>query len=176
VATNSGGVTSASIDATAGGLAGAADNPYVYVDLAGATKVAVTDTDSYTTASWDLAFKRASIRVDSGDSGPGDVQVAGVAAPTLAAVTPAPPAADFHVDDWATADCGVASTPSGEPLTAFGTWYNYDDATHVLTPMANVYVIKARDGTLYKLRIETYYGDPASPMRGGFYKVEWAPL
>ena len=170
------GVTSASIDATAGGLAGAADNPYVYVDLASGTRVAITDTDSYTTASWDLAFKRASIRIDSGDSGPGGVKVAAVAATTLAEVTSAPPDGDFHADDWASADCVVAMTPSGEPLTAFGVWYDYDAATHVLTPKAEVFVVKARDGALFKLRIETYYGDAANPMRGGFYKLEWAPL
>jgi hypothetical protein len=176
VTTSSAGVTSASIDATAGGLAAAADNPYVYVDLATSARVAVTDSDSYTTASWDLAFKRASIRVDSGDSGPGSVTVAAVAAASLAEVTTAPPEADFHADDWASPDCVVASTASGEPLTAVGEWYDYDDATHVLTPKANVYVVKARDGTLFKLRIETYYGDAANPMRGGNYKVEWAPL
>jgi len=27
-----------------------------------------------------------------------------------------------------------------------------------------------------KLRIVTYYGDTASPMRGAFYRLEWAAL
>jgi hypothetical protein len=176
VTSSADGVTSASIDATAGGLAGAADNPYVYVDLAGAVKVDVDDTASYTSGNWDLAFKRASIRVDSGDSGSGQVTVATVAAASLAEVTAAPPDADFHADDWSSDDCVIAMTRSGEPLTAFGEWFDYDDATHVLTPKANVYVVKAHDGLLYKLRIQTYYGDSANPMRGGNYKLEWSAL
>jgi len=64
----------------------------------------------------------------------------------------------------------------GEPETALGGWYNYDVNTHVLTPNPFVFVLRLRDGTLRKLRIITYYGDPASPMRGAYYEVEWMAL
>ncbi|NVB78873.1 MAG: hypothetical protein HOV81_10795 [Kofleriaceae bacterium] len=42
------GVTSGTIDATAGGLASSADNPYIYVDLKAGTKVEVNDIDART--------------------------------------------------------------------------------------------------------------------------------
>ncbi len=176
VTTVAGGVTSATIDATAGGLANAADNPFIYIDLSSGTKVAIHDAQARIQSSWDIAFKRAVIRVNGGDSGPGNVRVAIVPGAALAAVTTAPAENIFNVDDWTDDLCALLSTPSGEPLTALADWYDYDSATNRLTPRAEVYVVRARSGTLYKLRILTYYGDPASSMRGALYKVEWAPL
>lgn len=172
-ATTSGGVTSATIDATAGGLAGAPDNPYVYVDLTTGTRVDVSDVASRSSNTWHVAFKRSSIKVNGGDSGPSDVGAAKVAAATLAEVT-TPPAA-FVTDDWATEDCMLQALPGGEPATAMGDWYDYDGATHALSPKPEVWVIKA-GVTMRKLRILTYYGDAAAPMRGAMYRVEWANL
>ena len=174
-----GGVTSATIDASAGGLSGAADNPYVYIDLSGAGGAAKVDVDDVTALdadTWDIAFKRASIRANGGDSGTGGVTVAVVAAASLAEVTSAPADGEFAADDWASATCEFVGTPGGEPLSAFGEWYAYDDTTHEVSPSAEVYVVKSRSGTLYKLRVITYYGDEAMPMRGAVYQVEWAAL
>src|SRR5262245_19807454 len=69
--TNSGGTWSGTIDATAGGLSAAADNPYIYVDLANGVKVAVDDLGEYSDMTWDIALKRSSLRSNGGDSGPG---------------------------------------------------------------------------------------------------------
>ena len=57
-----------------------------------------------------------------------------------------------------------------------GDWYDYDATTHQLTPKAEVWVLRLPDGSHKKLRIVTYYGDPASAMRGAYYRVEWAAL
>ena len=175
--TTTGGVTRGTINATAGGAAASADNPYIYIDLDNGVRVDITDVGSRTSTAWDIALKRASIKLNGGDSGPGGGGGARVAAATLAEVTAAPAA--FACDDWATADCMLNATPSGEPATAMGDWYDYNDATHELTPKAEVWVIRlgeASGGGLRKLRLVTYYGDPAMPMRGGYYGVEWAPL
>jgi hypothetical protein len=56
------------------------------------------------------------------------------------------------------------------------TWYDYNDQTHVLTPKSQVWVNRIAPDEFRKLRIVTYYGDTANPMRGAFYRVEWAPL
>lgn len=172
--TTTGGVTSGTIDATAGGTAAAADNPYVYLDLMAGTKVDLTDTASLTSTAWHVAFKRAGIKLNGGDSGPGQVAAAVVNAATLAEVTAAPGA--LELDDWADPACALIAGPTGEPATVMSTWYDYDAQTHVLTPKAQVWIIRIAPGVLRKLRIETYYGDTANPMRGAFYRVEWAAL
>ncbi|MCE9571597.1 MAG: HmuY family protein [Deltaproteobacteria bacterium] len=172
--TTANGVTSGTIDATAGGTAAAADNPYVYLDLMSGTKVDITDTASLSSTAWHVAFKRAGIKLNGGDSGPGTVSAASVDAATLAEVTAAP--TGLAVDDWADASCALVAGPTGEPATVMSAWYDYDSQTHVLTPKAQVWVIQIAPGVYRKLRIETYYGDPANTMRGAYYKVEWAAL
>lgn len=172
-----GGVTSGTVDGTAGGLAGAADNPYIYVDLINGARVDIDDVQSRSSAAWHVAFKRASIKLNGGDSGPGGVSGAAVAAATLAEVTAVPD--DLAVDDWATDDCMLDTTPNGEPLTVFGEWYDYDPSTHRLTPRAEVWVLKLGRGDgapVRKLRLTTYYGDPAMPMRGGYFGAEWSAM
>lgn len=174
--TTTGGVTSGTVDATAGGITMSADNPYIYLDLRGGAKVAVNDVDARTSMGWDVALKRASLRVNGGDSGSGGRKLAVVQAATLGAVATAP-ASGYSTDDFTDASCMPASTlPGGEPLSSFGEWYNYDQQTHVVTPKAEVYVIERADGSHSALRFVTYYGDAANPMRGAFYRVEWKQL
>lgn len=169
------GVTSGTIDATAGGVSGSADNPYVYVDLAAGTRVEIDDVAALTSDAWDIALKRSSLRVNSGDSGTGERELAAVQGATLDAVTAAP-ASGFATDDFATDDCELQTIPGGEPLSAFGEWYDYDPATHVVTPKEEVYVVRRKDGASFAIRFATYYGDTAMPMRGAFYQVEWKSL
>jgi hypothetical protein len=173
-----GAITEAAIDATAGGVTAAAENPYVYLDLEHeGVRVNITDVESYGSSAWDIALKREVIRVNGGDSGPGGVSVAVVAGATgLDAVATSPPDAQFATDDWASDQCALHAGPLGEPQTALGDWYTYDVNTHTVTPKEQVMVIKLRDGTKRKLRIETYYGDAANPMAGAHYKVQWAVL
>ena len=174
--TTAGGVTAAVIDATAGGPMDAADNPYVYVDLIAGAKVDVTDVDALDDARWHVAFKRAGIKANGGDSGTGGVTVAVVAAETIDAVTAAPADGELAADDWADASCAYVALAAGEPATRMGEWYDYDPAAHTLTPQPEVYVIRIPGAGDVKLEIETYYGDDASPMRGAIYRVRWAPL
>lgn len=171
--TTAGGVTSGTVDATAGGLASSPDNPYIYVDLINNVRVDISDVASRSSTAWHVAFKRASIKLNSGDSGPGNVLAAAVDAATLAEVTSAP--ATFASDDWATADCMLTTTAGGEPLTVFGEWYLYNADTHQLSPKAQVWVLDL-GGSMRKLRLTTYYGDTTMPTRGAYYGVEWAPL
>ncbi len=112
--TTTAGVTSGTIDATAGGTSAAADNPYVYLDLMTGTKLDLTDTAALSSTAWHVAFKRAGIKLNGGDSGPGQVAAAAVAAQFLADVD-TPPAA-LTTDDWADATCTlVAGRPASRP-------------------------------------------------------------
>src|SRR6187549_2548388 len=57
------------VDATA--PEGPDTSPWVYVSLATGAKLELTDLEALASRDWDLGFKRASIRTNGGDSGPG---------------------------------------------------------------------------------------------------------
>jgi hypothetical protein len=173
--TTTGGVTAGTVDATAGGINAAADNPYIYLDLKTGTKVAINDLDARTSMAWDIALKRPSLRVNGGETGSGGRKLAVVQAATLDAVTAAP-AGGYVTDDFVDDNCMLLTLQIGEPMSAFGFWYDYDTDTHVVTPKGEVYVIERPDGTHTAVRIVKFYGDPANPMRGGYYQVEWKQL
>ena len=85
---------------------------------------------------WDLAFRRFHIATNGGPGfagqGAAGIQEAGKP------VTLQQTSAD--------------STKSG-----FGKWYNYGFSSHLLTPKRLRYVVRAADGTMYNLRILSYY-------------------
>jgi hypothetical protein len=168
-------VTSGTVDATAGGISNAPDNPYLYLDLVGNAKVAATDLEARSATTWDIALKRSSLRINGGDSGAGKRTLAIVQAATLAEVT-AGPASGYAADDFTSEDCMLVAQPAGEPMSAFGEWYAYDGQTHAVTPKDQVYVVEREDGSRTAFRIATYYGDTTNPMRGAFYGVEWKQL
>jgi hypothetical protein len=167
--------TAGTIDATAGGLSKAADKPYIYVDLAAGAKVELDDVAARTSTAWDIALKRSSLRINGGDSGIGERTLTTVLAATLDEVA-AVPATPFLADDFTTDDCTLDIIPGGEPRSAFGEWYDYNPETHAVSPKAEVYVVARPDGTHAALRVITYNGDVANPMRGAYYSVEWKPL
>ena len=168
-------ISTGTIDATAGGIANSADRPYIYIDLRNGRKVEVTDLASRSSMDWDIALKRSSLRSNSGDSGAGNRKVAVVAATDLTTVTVGP-ASGYTTDDFTSADCMFTGIPGGEPQSVFAEWYNYDQATNQLSPKPEVYVVERSDGSRSAFRIVTYYGDPASAMRGAFYRVEFKAL
>lgn len=160
------------VDASAGGFAAAANNPYIYVSLANKARVDVTDVQADASTAWDIALKRDNIRSNSGDSGPGAAQVAALAAASFDATTAAAATtADFGHDafiDAATCDTEVDGT--GKPVTAFDGWYDYAPATMTLSPADKVFLVRAANGTsLYKLKIDAYYAD-VSDGQGGTVK------
>lgn len=172
--TTTDGVTSGTADATAGGINVAADNPYLYLDLKTGVKVDINDLEARTSGAWDIGLKRSSLRLNSGDSGTGNRKSSPVAAATLAEVT-AGPADGYKTDDYTTEDCKIVTIPGGEPMSAFGEWYEYDLQTNKVKPKAEVHVIQRTDGSRTAFRITAYY-DPAMPARGAVYSVEWKQL
>lgn len=117
---------------------------------------------------WDLRYQRFHISTNGGISGTGGVEVARLAA-SFAQVIAAPPAG------W------VADAPDGAdentvPDYAFEQgdgWYDYNPATHVLTPRPLVWVVKTAGGSTIKLAIQRYYDGAGTP---AWFTMHWAPL
>jgi hypothetical protein len=166
------------VDAVAGGSNAKDKNPWVYVSLATGAAVALTDPQALDSTSWDLAFKRNLIRTNGGDSGPGQggaVRIAlgwdQVDRATLGKKT-------LPSEDWFDADCMLELGDTGEIITTFGAWDDYDEATHLLTPADVVYITASADGTLYKLAILDYYSTPTGGhgSTAARFKLRIAPL
>ncbi len=169
------GVTVATVDATAGGFFDAADNPFIYVDLETGVKVDIDDVEALTSDAWDIAFKRATIRLNGGDSGPGDVGLA-VVEGGFDDVTEAPADATYEEDDWVSEDCTLVAERDGTPASAFHEWYDYEDATMTLTPKPIVHVIRTRSGGFVKLVIDSFYDETGEERISAVYSLRWAAL
>jgi len=120
------------------------------------------------TAPWDLRFQRFHISTNGGASGGGGVEVAAIAGASFAAVTAAP-TSGFLAD-------AADGNGDGMPDYAFEQgdgWYDYDPATHLLSPKPIVWAVKTDGGAMLKLEIVKYY-DAAGT--SGWFQLHWGPL
>lgn len=162
-------VTTAEIDATAGGSGEAAKNPYLYLDLINNKKVQITDVQSQKSGDWDIAFKRFQIKINSGDSGPGGVTTLYEDGKELAEVKTAP-VGRYQADDYLDDQCKVKLDRINGLGTAMSDWYDYP---MMVVPWKRTYVLKRRDGKGHvKLQILSYY----KGMTGAMYVINWALL
>jgi hypothetical protein len=118
---------------------------------------------------WDLRYQRFHISANGGVTGAGGVEVAPVAAGSLAEVTAVPAAG------WIT-DAPDGDDANLEPDYAFeqgNGWYAYDIQTHVLKPRPLVWVVRTRGGAAIKLSIERYYDAVGTP---GWITFRWGTL
>lgn len=165
------------VDASAGGTSGAATSPYLYLSLATGTKASVTDVTSQTSTAWDLAIKRPLLFTNDGDGGPG-MGGAVLVDKAFADVTKTD-AVGLQTEVLFDADCNPMTDPTGAAATTFATWYDYDGATHLLSPHPGTWIVRGGDGKLYKLAIETYYAMPdgsGGGTAGGKFTIDVAAL
>lgn len=171
------GVKKTVIDATAGGMSAASKNPYVYVSLKDGSRVELDDYSAKTSSAWDLAFKRAVIRVNGGDSGAGQGAVHILASTTLDKVTAVPASATFKTDDFLDESCQIKTDPVGSIWTAFGgttgMWYTMDTSTMKLSPNSEAYVVRTAAGTFAAVVIDTYYSTAGT---SAMYTIRWKIL
>lgn len=176
------GVRTLYVDASGGGFQTAATSPYVYLDLDEGRGLPLSDFDADESEQWDLAFKRFTIRTNSGDSGPG----LGSAAPydvafgslSLSQIDESDLSTDEFIDDE-TCETVAGDQGVGGVYTAFSGWYAYESGTMVLSPVPAVYVVRAADGvTHYELELLDYYGTPegARGQVSGRYLLRYARL
>lgn len=111
------------------------------------------------TAAWDLRAQRFHISTNNA----GGVKVAPLAQ-AFAATTAAPADDSLYVQD---VDDMTFALDEG------GGWYDYDPATHVLTPKVLTYVVKTDGGSTLALEILKYY-DAAGT--AGVFTWHWKPL
>lgn len=176
---SSSGVTTLYVDASAGGVAGASTSAWSFISLETGAKVAVTDKSSLTSTAWDLAFKRPVIYTNSGDGGPGQ-GAAALIPKSFANVTAADATgATLQTEKFFDAQCTPKMDAAGSVQTTFSSWYDYNVATHALTPAAGTWLVRGGTGKLYKLEIQTYYANPDGTVGtggGGTYALKLGAL
>ncbi|MEC9397034.1 MAG: HmuY family protein [Myxococcota bacterium] len=180
-ATDDGGTWTVTFDASAGGLQGSAQNPFLYVDLDGAAKVDITDPVAIRDdSSWEIAFRRTAVFINGGDGGPGSVEIARLTGTSFDAVTSADIPADnrFVTEASVDADCQVIAPPSGfgtvlsvfeqlNPDTTSGSWYNYGGGVSAYPD--HVYILRGTDmQKTFKFSFDGW--------TSGVYEVRWAEL
>lgn len=137
---------------------------WVYLDLESRAQLEVDDPQH--SDAWDLGFRRYDIALDGGVSGPGGmaaVVLAGQQVEDIDAVPAGP---------WIT-DAVDGDDDGDAPDYALGGWYDYDFATHVLTPRAQVYVVRSVEGNAFAIEVVDYYDDAGS---SGWLQLRWKPL
>lgn len=184
VVSDTGGVKTLYIDATAGGTGSSSKNPHIYVNLESGTRVDVDDVAAYDSTDWDLSFRRPVIWTNSGDSGKGIGGGVGLvkafASVTAADADKATIVAERFFDD----NCEAQKDQTGSPFTTFSLpepygWYDYDQATMIPTARTDVtYIVKGGTGKRYKVGITSYVGkeDGTEGTTTGAFLIKVAPL
>jgi hypothetical protein len=160
VISDTGGVKTIYVDASAGGLDKAIKNPRTYVDLATGSRVDVTDKTAPESPAWDLALKRDKIFTNSGDAGIGDGGALQIGKTFDAVTDVAANAATLEKEKFFDADCNLQKDMTESVSTTFSDWYDYDQATHIPAPKDVTYVVRGGTGKKYKLAITSYNGLP----------------
>lgn len=112
---------------------------------------------------WDLAFNNTTIKLNSKHKVAGQV----LSNTSFDKVLKAPE--NGYKED--TQSTSVIPTGSGKG------WYNYDMATHGLTPIeGKIILIRSSAGKQYKLQVLSYYFDELDYNDTGFYTFKYAPL
>lgn len=158
------------LDAALGGPAMAAESAWVYVDVDAPAIVEIDDVEAMTDNSWEFAFKRAEIRLNSADSGPRSLMLTRVEETTWDTV-PAPDRnAEWLTDDFVTDTCDVETYGRGSIATAFSDWYDYNPETHVVSAPEGVvyFTYDATTHAVSKFQIASY--------ESGIYTFDWAPV
>lgn len=161
VVSDSNGTKTLYVDASAGGVGGAAlKNPRIYIDLAAGTKVSVTDKSAPASAAWDLAMKRDVIFTNSGDSGIGQGGAIQLDKAFASVSNADANAAALEKERFFDGECNPQLDPTGAPSTTFSDWYAYDATTHIPAPKEVTYVVRGGSGKKYKVGVVSYSGAP----------------
>jgi len=179
VLSDMGGVKTLYVDASAGGVMEAALNPWLYVNLAMAVRVDITDKQADSSTDWDLALKRPEIWTNSGLGAVGGGGAAFLKEVKFDAVTKESAPAAIPVEDWFNDSCEIQVDEGGYMRTTFDGWYDYGGQdTHAVTPHPGVFVVRGAKGALYKLELENFYSNPdgTDGMAGGRFKLRYSPL
>jgi len=124
---------------------------WVYLSLRDGALVEVTD--AATDGAWDVGLSRTRMRTNGGTSGAS----MGAAVETDAAdvmALGAAPTEGFVEDSMLSA--GAPGSPEYSGNAALGAWFDYDPATHAITPRPVVFIVRTADGQLGALRVRSW--------------------
>jgi hypothetical protein len=172
------------VDATAGGMNQAANNPWVYIrfDTDGANRVVISDEDALESAEWHMALRRFLLRMNSGDGGPSCVGIAKMGSYDYGDLTEEPSGVEYGLDDFYDDSCELQMDSYGmSPQFATYGWWAY--AACVETTMVP-FLVQLDDGGVLKLVVEEYYGSGQEDCNStgtagsdsGMIKLRWAFL
>lgn len=134
----------------------------------------VLDVTLETDTQWDVALRRFTFRTNGGAGGPGPVRVAYEDGVSLSDVSRAP-SVGWDQDEPGEVDPDLPPDVTGEeppPNTVIShgedPWYDYNPATHELTPKQRVYFVETSETAYVALQIIDYYdattGDAGYPV------------
>lgn len=159
-----GGVVETLVDATS-------DTAYAYLDLE--TGLAATPADPFDSDAWDVAFRRYYVITNGGVSGTGGCAAARLTTAFDAITEPpetgyVPDALDIEEDE----DTSTDSAFNGG-VDAVNDWYDYDPATHRLSPRDVTFVVRTVEGHFFKIQMLGYYDGAGTP---GMVRFRWARI
>lgn len=176
------------IDASAGGRMPTESFVYARFTDRGLEQVVIHDEESLANPTWDIAFRRGTVRLNSGVSGPSCVE--GTEAPdgaTYESITRVPTTGiTFRPESYFTPiNCYYVSDGSGmgSPGTVLS---GYRRLSSCVQMTGEVYLIRLRDDRVVKLQVRSYYnpdvqitcdsgGDiPSTDNGAATYRVRWA--
>lgn len=115
------------------------------------------------TEKWDLAFNNTTIKINSKQN----VSAQILSNTKFDQVTKAPESG-YKKD---------SQSSSAIPTGSGNGWYNYDMATHALTPIpGKIIIVKTASGKHVKLEVLSYYFDEEDYNETGFYTFRYAVL
>ncbi len=146
------------VDATAGGIVEAPNNPWTYLRFTddGLEQVEVDDIEALTSGAWHIAAKRFGVRLNSGASGPGCVTVASLPDAEFDAVDAVPDDAMMRSEAFYDESCSIVDDGSGAGGAnyALTPWWFYPGCVGVTYVP---FVIALEDGRHVKFMVESYY-------------------
>lgn len=146
------------LDATAGGIAKAPQNPWLYLRFSpeGLEKVAVDDLQALESVDWDIAAKRFGLRLNGGVSGPSSVAVAALGDMAYEDVIALPDGAELRTESFYDDSCTLIDDGSGQgaPSYELTPWWGYMGC---VTTTGVPFVLELADGSRVKLVVDSYY-------------------
>lgn len=131
-----------------------------YLDLSVPAVVQISG-DASASRDWDLALAGYSVLTNGGLSGSGAGSAFGPLSTSFFAFPEDPVEVPFLIEDRAGG--------------AFLGWYAYDGSTHTIYSRFHSYGVRSAD-RLYKLQIESYYGEVEGAPVSALYQLRYAPV
>ncbi len=146
------------IDATAGGIVDAPQNPWIYLRFSpeGLQKVEVDDLEALESTDWDIAAKRFGLRLNGGVSGPSTVSAADLEGSSYEEITALPDGTMLTTETFYDESCTLLDDGSGQgsPSYRLTPWWTYPGC---VATSAIPFVLELGDGNRVKLVVDSYY-------------------